>query len=240
MLLFDYTASTPAENLALDEALLETAELDTAEDEVLRLWEPTSPFVVLGRSSPAAREVNWEFCNQNNVPVVRRASGGQTVVAGPGCLMYAVILDLNRRPELQMVDRAHSFVLGKIAEAVRSLGIACEVNGISDLTSDGKKFGGNSLRCRRRNLVYHGTILYDLSIEFIANCLKKPVREPEYRQNRPHRNFLAPISVQAVDLKEAIASAWNVNGILRDWPRELMEDMARTKYGSDEWTHKVP
>ena len=39
MKLLDLTLETPAENLALDEALLEEAEQSTKPTEVLRLWE---------------------------------------------------------------------------------------------------------------------------------------------------------------------------------------------------------
>lgn len=48
----------------LDEALLERAESAEGQ-ECLRLWEPDSAFVVLGRSSPYLREVNLDFCSVN-------------------------------------------------------------------------------------------------------------------------------------------------------------------------------
>ena len=51
MKLLDLTLDSPAENLALDEALLEQAEADGPQ-EVLRLWEPESPLVVMGRRWP--------------------------------------------------------------------------------------------------------------------------------------------------------------------------------------------
>ena len=98
------TLETPADNLALDEALLDAAVEGELPGEVLRLWEPASFFVVLGRSSPLG-EVHAAACRADGVPVLRRPSGGATVVAGPGCLMYAVVLDLDARPELRSVDR---------------------------------------------------------------------------------------------------------------------------------------
>ena len=55
MRLLDLTLPTAAENVALDEALLDAAEAaseqGSEEPEVLRLWEPTQFFVVVGRSS---------------------------------------------------------------------------------------------------------------------------------------------------------------------------------------------
>ena len=56
MYLLDLTLPTPAENVALDEALLEAAEAGDCPS-VLRLWEPRETFVVVGRSSRVAEEV---------------------------------------------------------------------------------------------------------------------------------------------------------------------------------------
>jgi len=98
--LLDLTLESPAENLALDEALLERAECGTKPLEMLRLWESPQPFVVLGRASRVADEVDQEKCRQLGLPILRRPSGGASVLAGPGCLMYAVILSYQRHPDL--------------------------------------------------------------------------------------------------------------------------------------------
>ena len=95
----ELTLPGAAENLALDEALLEEAETAPRPTETLRLWEPRSPSVVLGRSSQIDIEVRRDACRELDVPVLRRVSGGATVVAGPGCLMYALVLDSRLRPD---------------------------------------------------------------------------------------------------------------------------------------------
>ena len=56
--LLDLTLETPAENVALDEALLESAERGEGPSDVLRLWEPRTPMVVIGRSSKIADETH--------------------------------------------------------------------------------------------------------------------------------------------------------------------------------------
>ena len=61
----DLTLPTAAENLALDEALLEEAEAGPPTAETLRFWQSPRPIVVVGRSSKldaksAARSAgNW-------------------------------------------------------------------------------------------------------------------------------------------------------------------------------------
>ena len=46
----------------------------------------------------------------------------------------------------------------------------------SDLVLGDLKFSGNSARCRRRWLLYHGTLLYDFPLALVARCLKMPPR----------------------------------------------------------------
>ena len=118
MQLLSLTLRSPAENLALDEALIENAEQTEDHPEVLRLWEPTQNFVVIGRSSSYSGEVNHDYCKENNIPVFRRVTGGAAIVTGPGCLMYGVLLDYRRRPELKMLDQAHQFVMQQMAAAL--------------------------------------------------------------------------------------------------------------------------
>ena len=107
----DLTLSTPEENLALDEALLDQAEQSPEPLETLRFWEPAALMAVLGRSSHAEVEVDQEACRSDGVPVLRRASGGATILTGPGCLMYALVLSYELRPTLRAVDVAHHVVL---------------------------------------------------------------------------------------------------------------------------------
>ena len=121
----DLTLPTPEENLALDEALLDEAELSEGPTETLRFWEAGGEMVVVGRSSVVDDEVRVEACRRAGVPILRRASGGAAVLAGPGCLMYAAVLDCRRRPELP----------GSIAPIVSSSAYSPERSGGSCRTS---------------------------------------------------------------------------------------------------------
>jgi lipoate-protein ligase A len=239
------TLETPAANLALDEALVDAAEAGDLAGEILRLWEPAAPFVVLGRSSPAA-EVRLDACRRDGVPVLRRSSGGGTVVAGPGCLMYAVVLDLERRPELRAIDRAHRWVLERLARRLSTLGAGVACAGTSDLVlpaAEGaapKKIAGNSLRLRRRRLLYHGAILYDFPLHLIGRWLAAPTRTPDYRQGRAHDEFVANLAASREAIVGAIIDAWEAHDPLDDWPRRRTEELAATRYATIDWSAPPP
>ena len=71
MKLCDLTLATPEENLACDEALLDLCEAGHSGD-ILRFWEPSRHFVVLGYANKAAREAALPFCRASNIPPIWR------------------------------------------------------------------------------------------------------------------------------------------------------------------------
>lgn len=239
MHLLDLTLNDPAENLALDEALLEQAESQSEVVEVLRLWEPKQPMVVLGRSSPLDREVNLEYCQQYQIPILRRCSGGATIVTGPGCLMYAVLLNYRNRAHLRMLDQAHQYVLNQLQAAIQSLDLEVRILGTSDLTFGNRKFSGNSLRCRKNNFLYHGTIICDFDLSLVSNCLGTPQRQPAYRAGREHLEFLTRLPLPVVDLRNAFIRQWHAGETFFPWPQELTERLAAEKYRTANWTNSV-
>ena len=187
MKLLDLTLPTPEANLAIDEALLnesENAALGEAGNyaNTLRLWESPDTMVVIGRGSRRSVEANVPECERQGVPILRRCSGGTSVLAGPGCLMYAVVLSYEEHPELKSVDVTHQFVMKRMQQALLTLKPDVQFRGSSDLAIGERKISGNSLRCKRRHLLYHGTVLYDFPLEKISTLLGTPPRMPDYRE----------------------------------------------------------
>ncbi|EAQ82205.1 lipoate--protein ligase family protein [Blastopirellula marina] len=235
MYLFDLTLPTPAENLALDEALLEATEAGELSGDVLRLWEPQSPLAVIGRASRIADEVNLTVCQQRGVPVFRRTSGGAAIVAGPGCLMYAITLDLANREDLRAIDLCHRYVMEKMLAALAPHVAGVTFQGTCDLTWNNQKFSGNSLRVKRDHVLYHGTLLYDFPLEMIADCLNHPPRTPDYRQQRDHTQFVTNLPITRDQLRNSLIETWAADKPLPEWPEKRTADLAAEKYGTDEW-----
>src|SRR5438067_576485 len=112
----DLSLSSPDQNLACDEALLDWQE-DKGADEILRVWEPQEYFVVLGYANKARSEARLDRCRQKNVPVFRRCTGGGAVLQGPGCLNYTLILKI---PEPNGgIKETNCFVMNRQKEATR-------------------------------------------------------------------------------------------------------------------------
>jgi len=221
MRLIERTFASPEENVAFDERLLDEAIAAKRDgrpiEETLRLWEPEQIFVVVGRSSDPAVEVKLSECERRGVPMLRRCSGGAAIVAGPGCLMYAVVLSAAREMDLAKVGLAHAFVLGRLEAELNKHVPGVRRLGISDLAvvSQGRyewtalKFSGNSLRIKQGCVLYHGTLLYNFPLEDIGALLNEPPRQPDYRDRRSHAAFVENLPLNRERLRQAVIDAFD-------------------------------
>jgi lipoate-protein ligase A len=235
MQLLDLTLATPAENVALDEALLDAADAGELKGDVLRLWEPARHFVVVGRSSRVEDEVDVAACRDAGIPILRRTSGGSAIVAGPGCLMYGVLLGYQARQHLRMLDEAHWHVLGVVAKSIVPLLPGIEHCGTSDLAIAGRKFSGNSLRCKREHFLYHGTLLYDFDLPLIGRLLRIPPRQPDYRRGKSHSDFVRNLELAPSALRDALAAAFGASERLERWPQSRTRALVANRYSRDDW-----
>lgn len=238
MKFFDSTFPTPAENLACDEALLDWREEQDHEG-ILRFWESPEPFVVVGYANKIGAEVDVANCKAKNVPIYRRCTGGGTVVQGPGCLSYALILRIRDHTPLAGITGANKFIMERNREAIQSIaGRAPLVESYTDMTLDRIKFSGNSQRRHKNFLLFHGTFLLGCDIALIGELLKFPSRQPEYRESRSHGEFLMNLDLPAAKVKDALKQIWSVEEPLLDPPLERIAKLAREKYTAPEWNLK--
>jgi len=238
MKLLDLSYPSPQMNLACDEVLLELCEggYDT---EILRFWESPVYFAVLGYSNKVKAEVHLDYCQRENIPVLRRASGGGTVLQGPGCLNYALILDMKRRRPIKSVSSTYEYVLGKHKSALQQLtDKPCDTRGISDLAIEGMKFSGNAQRRKKRYVLFHGTLLLNSNLDTIQDSLHIPEKKPAYRKNRSHKNFLMNLKLDRDSVKKSLIKEWRAQSSFLPVPQDKIEALAVNKYSDRGWNYK--
>jgi lipoate-protein ligase A len=233
----DLILPTPEENLALDEALLLSAEAGES-GEVLRLWESERYLVVLGAGCRLAEEVDEAACVADGVPILRRASGGGTVLLGPGCLLFSLVLAFDRAPALREIQSSYHYILERVAQAFATVLPGAAMAGTSDLAADGRKFSGNSQQRKRTHLLHHGTLLYEFDLKLIGRYLRQPVRQPEYRARRDHREFVRNLPCTVEQARTITRSTWDADPLRVDIPRDRVEELVAEKYSREEWTRR--
>jgi lipoate-protein ligase A len=240
MRLLDLTLPLPAENLALDEALLLEAE-EHAGGEILRFWELSSLAVVVGAGGSVIVDVNTAACETDGIPILRRSSGGGTVMLGPGCLCFSLVLAYDRAPGLDQIAASNRYVLGRMLNALQTIAPNASIEGTSDLAlmqGEAIKISGNAQQRKRRHFLHHGTLLCGFNLSTIAKYLDAPERQPPYRQNRLHKDFLANLSAHPSELKTLIEKEWQPAGDYSSIPEDMVRKLVADKYSRDDWNRR--
>ena len=234
----DLSFPDAAQNLACDEALLETFEQTDGGGDLLRLWESDTYFVVLGHGNKWRDEVDAAACAAGGVSVLRRCSGGGTILQGPGCLNYTLILRQSnfagagvRAAFDYVLERHRTCLAALISEPV-------SIKGISDLTLGERKFSGNAQYRKRRYVLIHGTFLLHFDIGAMEEFLKIPTTQPDYRGQRGHEDFLINLKIPAEKLRGSLRLCWGADSEFRAVPLRSREPLVKNRYRRADWNEK--
>lgn len=186
-----------------------------------RVWTCPEVAVVLGVSRDCQAEVDLDQCRARSVSVLRRASGGGTVVIGPGTLQYAIVVPHGgRRPSDPEHPQTPSWTSEPTLDEVKRLGSRLAIEALTaagvrgtissdssgDLQVGDRKVAGVALRRVRGATLLHASLLLDADLEGIATLLRHPAREPAWRRGRSHGEFLANLgAVDARVFEKALA-----------------------------------
>jgi lipoate-protein ligase A len=158
----------------------------------LRIYRPHDTRVVLGRGSKPDVELHLEPCLKDRIPVLKRRGGGCAVVVDPGNVIVSLVLPLGGLKNNQRFFNRLSkwLIIGLQDAGLEGVG----QDGISDLVISDRKVGGACLYRSKEILFYSATLLVEPDLEKVERYLKHPPREPEYRQGREHRDFMARLA----------------------------------------------
>jgi lipoate-protein ligase A len=163
MILIERGENNPYFNIAAEEYVLKNFDED-----VLMLWESRDS-VVLGKHQNAFAEVNYPYLIEQQIPLVRRISGGGTVFHGKGNLNITVLKN-STSPNSQVDFHAFTKPLMGFLE---KLGLKPEFEGKNNITLNGLKISGNSAHVFKNKSLHHGTILFDADINKIQNIINR-------------------------------------------------------------------
>ena len=232
------SSHNPAFNLAAEEYLFLHSSADVA------FLYVNDSCVVLGSNQVLRNELNQEFCRIENIPVLRRMSGGGTVYHDAGNLNYSFITQGNGRP----ADMNGAF-LQPVVAALSALGIDAEVGQRKDLWIAQKyKISGTASHISRGRELHHGTLLFDADLQKLQKALAadKPdhnlrgtasvpspvmnIREYMRRNGMPDMNsaefvtaFTSVLALKTGTIPQVLVSQSEIDVLMAD------------KYNSDAW-----
>lgn len=171
--------------LQLEEALLR------ADD---RNWcilnEGTTPAIVMGISGKPEQLIDKNHFQKNPIPIIRRFSGGGTVIVDESTIFVTLICGSRAVPIASFPKQILGWAGDLYKPVFKDADFRVEEN---DYVIDNRKFGGNAQYICKNRWLHHSTLLWDFTLENMK-YLKMPPKIPEYRKDREHQDFLCRLS----------------------------------------------
>lgn len=162
------------------------------------VWEPAKTRVIVGRGGRLEEEVRSENCLIDNVPVIRRRTGGGTVVLSPGMLVFSLACKVEKELEIREYARLINCRIIEFLE--NSLKADYRQNGISDLCIGDRKIMGSGMYRRRNIIFFQASILVDPDLTLMERYLKPPPKQPDYRNKRKHADFVTTLKNEGLKI----------------------------------------
>lgn len=182
-----------ADQLALDEQHAREAGLTGGS--VLRFWWGAEPTAILGCADKPETALDLDACAQLGIGHVKRVTGGGAVLQSSGVFNYSYTA-----PDPGRLDIHAVFGIGAdlVTGALARLGVDAAHRGISDVAVGERKICGNAQARKWKAILLHGSLLVDVDFNLMESVLRHPLREPDYRRGRSHRDFLTTLRLVGV------------------------------------------
>jgi len=183
-----------------DQLRLEEALLRTDDRNFMIINHGSLRSIVMGFSGEPLRLLNLERVRRDSIPVIKRYSGGGTVVIDENTLFISMIfskdcLSISAFPEPIMKWCYHLY-----QSAWNLPGFSLIDN---DYAIQHHKCGGNALYIRKDRWLHHTSFLWDYRDENM-DYLLLPQKQPAYRRERSHSDFLCRLKEHALSIKDLI------------------------------------
>ena len=176
------------------------------DQEALSLVSPASPYVCIGYNQDAEQEVDLEYCEENNIPVLRREVGGGAVYLDGNQLFYQVILRMDNPVVTKNKGLFYKKMLQPVINVYRHMGIEAEYKPINDVIVETRKISGTGAAEIGNCIVFVGNLIVDFDYKTMSRVLRVP---DEKFRDKVHKTLRDNLSTIRRELGEEKASKWD-------------------------------
>ena len=221
----------------------------TSENTLIIDW-PASPLVSLGYFQETNKDIDLEFCRENNIVVTRRVVGGGGVYLDEGQMFYQIIHRKDSPVSVASIGKYYKKFLAAPVQAYKNLGIDAEFKPVNDIqTTKGQKISGNGAADVGDARILVGNLIFDFNFDMMVKVLKVPDEKFRDKLAQGLRMRMSTIrqeldeepdrEVVKQDLLRLFKETLDIDlkpGSLTEWEKSKMNEM-KGKYLSDEWLH---
>ncbi len=237
--------------MALDEVL--TAEVAAGRrPPTLRVWEWGAPAVVIGSFQSLRNEVDPAAAERHGIRVVRRISGGGAMFIEPGnTITYSLSVPDALVQGLSFAD-SYAYLDDWVLGALGDMGVRAWYQPLNDIATDAGKIAGAAQKrvvTGGGAVLHHVTMAYDIDADKMTEVLRIGREKLSDKGTKSAKKRVDPLRRQTGLSREAvigrmIASFRNRYGLSegRLTAEELTraEELVESKFGTEEWTARVP
>ena len=247
--LVDSGPQHPPMQMALDEVIARQVG-DGVRKPSLRFWEWASNAVIIGSFQSLSNEVDLEGAARHDVTVVRRVSGGGAMFVEPGnTITYSLYVPGSLVDGLSYSD-SYAFLDDWVLGALAELGIKATYVPINDIASpEGKIAGAAQKRFVNGAVLHHVTMSYDMDATKMLQVLRIGREKLSGKGVTSARKRVDPLRSQTGMTRESIIAAmvdhfrssYGLDEVgVDDATRAEAERLVTEKFGTQEWTARVP
>jgi len=179
--LLDTGACSAAENMALDEVLLELR----AEGKIpttLRFLQFSKPTVLIGHHQSVEEEVRLDHCRAKGIEINRRLTGGGALYWGKKELGWEIYVS-KRDPRIPSRIEDLYRKMGEAASlGLRHLGVQAHFRPRNDIEIQGRKISGTGGTELSGAILFQGTVLVDFDVEEMLRALRIPTEKLQNKE----------------------------------------------------------
>jgi lipoate-protein ligase A len=236
-------------NVALDEVLTEEVGAGRR-NPTLRFWDWQEPSTVIGSFQSYRNEVDPDGVAKHGIKVVRRISGGGAMFMEAGnCITYSLYLPQTLVDGLSFAD-SYPFLDAWVMAALEKLGITAFYVPLNDIATDQGKIGGAAQkRLANGGMLHHVTMSYDIDADKMVEVLRIGKEKLSDKGTRSAKKRVDPLRRQTglaradiiAAMMEVFAERYGATpSELTEAELETARERVATKFGTEEWLHRVP
>lgn len=235
-------------NVALDQYLLDEV-ASGRRGPTLRFWDWEDKATVIGSFQSYLNELHPEGVEKHGIDVVRRISGGGAMfMEGGNCVTYSLYAPASLVAGLSY-EQSYVYLDQWVLQALGELGVNAWYKPINDITSTGGKIGGAAQKRVSGAILHHVTMSYDIDADKMTEVLRIGKAKISDKGIRSAKKRVDPLRRQTGESREGIIGTMGKTFQARTgarWEELSTEDLdagkrlVEEKFGTDEWTHRVP